>query len=43
MVDDQIVDDGLSYCEACELANEIDNDPRYYWKTVDVVPMEEEL
>lgn len=42
-VDDQIVDDGLSYREACELASEIDNDPRYYWKTVDVVPMEEEL
>ena len=42
-VDDQVVDEGLSYREAGELAREIVNDPRYYWKTVDVVPMEEEL
>lgn len=42
-VDDQIIDEMLSYHEACELATEIDNDPRYYWKTVDVIPMQEEL
>ena len=41
LVDDQIVGEMLSYFEACELAFEIDNDPRYYWKTVDVVPMED--
>ena len=39
-VDEKVIDEGLSYREACELANEIDSDPRYYWKTVDVVPME---
>lgn len=41
-IDDRVIDEGLSYREACELATEIDNDSRYYWKTVDVVPMEEE-
>ena len=40
-VDDHVVDDGLSYREACELATEIDRDPRYYLNTVDVVPMED--
>ena len=38
-VDDQIIDEMLSYREACELASEIDHDRRYYWKTVDVLPM----
>lgn len=40
-VDDKVIDEDLSYSEARELATEIDNDPRYYWKTVDIVPMEE--
>ncbi len=39
-VDGRVVDEGLSYREACELATEIDNDPRYYWKEVDIEPME---
>jgi hypothetical protein len=41
-VDGRLVDEGLSYLEACELATEIDNDPRYYRNTVDIEPMEEE-
>ena len=41
IVDEQVVDDGLTYREACELASEIDADPRYYWNDVDVVPEEE--
>lgn len=41
-IDGRVIDEGLSYREACELAQEIDNDPRYYWKEVDVIPMEEE-
>ena len=41
-VDGRLVDEGLSYREASELATEIDNDPRYYWNTVDIEPMEEE-
>ena len=41
-IDDEIFDDGLTYREACELATEVDNDPRYYWKTVDVVQEEDE-
>ena len=39
-IDGKVVDEGLSYGEACELATEIDNDPRYYWKEVDIEPME---
>ena len=41
-VDGRVVDEGLSYMEACELATEIDNDPRYYLNTVDIEPMEED-
>lgn len=41
LVDGEIIDVGLSYREACELATEIDNDPRYYWKEVDVIPIED--
>jgi len=40
-IDGRVVDGGLSYREACELATEIDNDPRYYWKEVDVIPEED--
>lgn len=42
-VDDKVIDEGLSYREACELATEIDNDPRYYRNTVDIEPMEESM
>lgn len=41
-VDDRAIEEGLSYREACKIAAEIEDDPRYYWKTVDVIPMEEE-
>ena len=41
-VDGRVVDENLSYREACELATEIDNDPRYYWKDVDIEPMEKQ-
>ena len=40
-IDGETIDDGLSYREACELASEIDADPRYYWKEVDVLPEED--
>lgn len=43
IVDDVVFDEGLTYREACELASEIDSDPRYYWKDVDIIPMEDEL
>ncbi len=36
-----IIDDGLSYREACELATKVDNDPRYFRGEVDVEPMED--
>lgn len=39
-IDDEVFDEGLTYREACELAEELDNSREYYWKTVDVVPME---
>lgn len=39
-VDDKVIDEGLSYREACELATEVDNDFRYYRNTVDIEPME---
>ena len=38
-VNGRIVDDNLTYREACDLATDIDNDPRYYWDEVDVEPM----
>ena len=41
-IDDEVFDEGLTYREACELAEELDNSRQYYWKTVDVVPMEED-
>ena len=41
LVDDKVIDEGLSYREACELATEIDNNPHYYCKDVDIVPMED--
>lgn len=40
-IDDEVFDEGLTYREACELAEELDNSRQYYWKTVDVVPMED--
>lgn len=40
-LDGKTFDEGLSYREACELAEELDNDPRNYWKNVDVEPMNE--
>lgn len=39
-VDGRVVDEGLSYREAYELATEVDNDLRYYRNTVDIEPME---
>ena len=39
-IDDEVFDEGLTYREACELAEELDKSRQYYWKTVDVVPME---
>ena len=41
MIDDEVFDEGLTYREACELATELDNSRQYYWKTINVVPMEE--
>lgn len=41
LLDDQVVDDGLSYREACELATELDEAPQNYFKDVDIVPMED--
>lgn len=38
-LDGKVVDEGLTYSEARELATEIDNDPRYYWNEVDIEPM----
>ena len=38
-LDGKVVDEGLSYREACELATELDNHPSNYWKEVDVIPM----
>lgn len=40
-IDDEVFDEGLTYREACELAEELDKSRQYYWKTVDVVPMED--
>ena len=40
-IDDEVFDEGLTYREACELAEELDNSRQYYWKTVDVEPMED--
>ena len=40
-LDGQVIDEGLSYREACELATELDVDPHNYWKDVDIVPMED--
>lgn len=40
-IDDEVFDEGLTYREACELAEELDNDQQYFWKTIDVVPMED--
>lgn len=28
-----------SYREACEIAKELDDDPRNYWKDVDIIPV----
>jgi len=39
-LDDEVIDTVDSYSEACELAEEIDNDPRNYWKNVDIVRVE---
>ena len=41
-LDGETIDEGLSYREACELAEELDNHPRNYMKTVDVEPYEDE-
>ena len=41
-LDGVIVEDGLTYREALELAEELDNHPRNYLKTVDVEPMTDE-
>ncbi len=40
-IDDEVFYEGLTYREACELAEELDKSRQYYWKTVDVVPMED--
>jgi hypothetical protein len=38
-LDGMVVEDGLTYREALELAEELDNHPHNYLKTVDVEPM----
>lgn len=40
-LDDEIIDIVDSYREACEIAEELDNNPHNYWKTVDVIRIEE--
>jgi len=40
-LDDEVIEEGLSYREACELAEELDSHHRNYLKTVDIEPMEE--
>ena len=42
-LDGRVVDEELSYREACELAEKIDNDSRNYWKEVDIEPMEPDI
>jgi len=36
-IDDKVVETAYSYREACEIADELDNHPVNYWKTVDIV------
>lgn len=40
-IDDEVFDEGLTYREACRLAEALDNSSRYFRRTVDVVPMED--
>lgn len=42
-LNDVTVDIVDSYREACEIAEELDNDPRYYWKNVDVIAVDDNL
>lgn len=36
-LDDKVVETAYSYREACEIAEELDNNPANFWKTVDIV------
>ena len=36
-LDDEVIETAYSYGEAREIAEELDNNPANYWKTVDIV------
>ena len=40
-LDDKVVETAYSYREACKIAKELDNHPANFWKTVDIVRVED--